>query len=273
MAGFFSLGGHPETNPDASWFLFRQHQENPNPERGGLFELWYPSPSNHEEESRFLLQDLYTVGSGYNPPAPARGGLLMVRGGVSCQDCGNQAKKDCAHMRCRTCCKSRGFDCQTHVKSTWVPAAKRREKQQQQRRRQQQQMAVLRKRQRDDDDDGDDNGGGEGGSSSLMCTNGPPGMEVGNFPPELSSEAVFRWVRVAGSNGHHHAYEATVSISGHIFKGILYNEAAESQYMAAAGEISSGSATGGGGGGDGSLASPFLDPSWYAPRPINSLFQ
>lgn len=52
-------------------------------------------------------------------------------GGVSCRDCGNQAKKDCAHLRCRTCCKSRGFDCPTHVKSTWVPAAKRRERQQQ----------------------------------------------------------------------------------------------------------------------------------------------
>lgn len=51
--------------------------------------------------------------------------------GISCQDCGNQAKKDCPHMRCRTCCKSRGFECQTHVKSTWVPASRRRERQQQ----------------------------------------------------------------------------------------------------------------------------------------------
>ena len=33
-------------------------------------------------------------------------------------------------MRCRTCCKSRGFDCATHIRSTWVPAAKRRERQQ-----------------------------------------------------------------------------------------------------------------------------------------------
>lgn len=43
-----------------------------------------------------------------------------------CQDCGNQAKKDCEHSRCRTCCKSRGFQCSTHVKSTWVPVAQRR---------------------------------------------------------------------------------------------------------------------------------------------------
>ena len=48
---------------------------------------------------------------------------------TTCQDCGNQAKKDCTHRRCRTCCKSRGFDCATHVKSTWVPAARRRERQ------------------------------------------------------------------------------------------------------------------------------------------------
>lgn len=51
---------------------------------------------------------------------------------INCEDCGNQAKKDCEHMRCRTCCKSRGFPCQTHVKSTWVPAARRRERLQQQ---------------------------------------------------------------------------------------------------------------------------------------------
>ncbi|OAY83731.1 Protein SHI RELATED SEQUENCE 2 [Ananas comosus] len=44
------------------------------------------------------------------------------------QDCGNQVKKDCTNRRCRTCCKSRGFDCSTHVKSMWVPAARRRER-------------------------------------------------------------------------------------------------------------------------------------------------
>lgn len=48
---------------------------------------------------------------------------------ASCQDCGNQAKKDCPHRRCRTCCKSRGYDCATHLRSTWVPAARRRERQ------------------------------------------------------------------------------------------------------------------------------------------------
>lgn len=45
-----------------------------------------------------------------------------------CRDCGNKAKKDCTYRRCRTCCKSRGYGCATHVRSTWVPAARRRER-------------------------------------------------------------------------------------------------------------------------------------------------
>lgn len=57
------------------------------------------------------------------------GGSVSSTSSATCQDCGNQAKKDCPHRRCRTCCKSRGFDCTTHVKSTWVPAARRRERQ------------------------------------------------------------------------------------------------------------------------------------------------
>lgn len=57
------------------------------------------------------------------------GSSSLPAGATTCQDCGNQAKKDCPHRRCRTCCKNRGYDCSTHVKSTWVPAARRRERQ------------------------------------------------------------------------------------------------------------------------------------------------
>ncbi|KAK8609342.1 hypothetical protein V6N13_061791 [Hibiscus sabdariffa] len=42
-----------------------------------------------------------------------------------CTDCGNRAKKEGRYSRCRTCCKSRGNDCATHVKTTWVLAARR----------------------------------------------------------------------------------------------------------------------------------------------------
>lgn len=54
------------------------------------------------------------------------GGISSSSSSNRCQDCGNQAKKDCTYMRCRTCCKSRGFQCETHVKSTWVPVSIRR---------------------------------------------------------------------------------------------------------------------------------------------------
>jgi LRP1 type putative zinc finger protein len=69
---------------------------------------------------------LMVQGCGGDIGAPAG---VVSSSALTCQDCGNQAKKDCSHRRCRTCCKSRGFDCATHVKSTWVPAARRRERQ------------------------------------------------------------------------------------------------------------------------------------------------
>lgn len=45
-----------------------------------------------------------------------------------CHDCGNRAKKDCVFRRCRTCCKGRGYDCSTHLKSTWIPSTRRRDR-------------------------------------------------------------------------------------------------------------------------------------------------
>ncbi|CAA6666920.1 unnamed protein product [Spirodela intermedia] len=149
---------------------------------------------------------------------------------MSCQDCGNQAKKDCMHYRCRTCCKSRGFQCPTHVKSTWVPAAKRRERQHQlaaamQQQQQQSQLLVRgsdhTKRPREV-------------STTLACTRLPQ-LEArgdGSFPPEVSSPAVFRCVRMSGVDDvdDQYAYQTAVSIGGHVFKGILYDQGPDSQF-------------------------------------------
>ncbi|XP_019155936.1 PREDICTED: protein SHI RELATED SEQUENCE 1-like, partial [Ipomoea nil] len=172
------------------------------------------------------------------------GGGGSSSGGVNCQDCGNQAKKDCTHLRCRTCCKSRGFQCQTHVKSTWVSAAKRRERQQQQQlfslQQHQTQPLSFRaenpKRQRDS-------------SSPLACTRittTSSGLEVGgHFPAEVNSPAVFRCVKVSAMDDEvdQYAYQTAVSIGGHVFKGILYDQGAETRYPSAGGghEGSSGS--------------------------------
>nr|ABN08590.1 Zinc finger, LRP1-type [Medicago truncatula] len=46
---------------------------------------------------------------------PIRGEVLK---GLKCQDCGNQAKKDCAYSRCRSCCKNKDFNCQTHIRTS-----------------------------------------------------------------------------------------------------------------------------------------------------------
>ncbi|XP_020597847.1 protein LATERAL ROOT PRIMORDIUM 1-like, partial [Phalaenopsis equestris] len=92
--------------------------------RSSMIHLWQSHP----------LPSLQAPALPQNPnPSPSpeleSPDILFVTGGSStCQDCGNQAKKDCSHRRCRTCCKNRGYDCSTHIKSTWVPAARRRER-------------------------------------------------------------------------------------------------------------------------------------------------
>ncbi|XP_023511742.1 protein SHI RELATED SEQUENCE 1-like [Cucurbita pepo subsp. pepo] len=129
---------------------------------------------------------------------------------INCQDCGNQAKKDCSHLRCRTCCKSRGFHCQTHVKSTWVPATKRRE-------RQLQRHQIVRQQSRLDRPD----------QTAPVDT---PGLEVANFPAEFNSSAVFRCVKVSAIDDveEQFAYQTSVNIGGRMFKGILYDQGPES---------------------------------------------
>ncbi|XP_073156437.1 protein SHORT INTERNODES-like [Henckelia pumila] len=305
-----------QINPE-SWFLFRNEEIS---YKG--FELWQQPHHHHHQQhphqaENFLqrnpLQDLYASagglavgpsrGSGFNilDESP-RSGFLMMKssggsGGISCQDCGNQAKKDCSYMRCRTCCKSRGFSCQTHVKSTWVPAAKRRERQQQlstgnlsqnpsqqqdhqeENRDQAGNMISTGKRQRE-----------QNPSASISLGVVPAttsGLELGNFPSEVSSQAVFRCVKVSAIDDaeDQYAYQTEVNISGHVFKGILYDQGSEAHYMAA-GETSSGGGSVSAGvqqlnlitGGTTSATatsaaantSLFLDPSNLYPPPINS---
>ncbi|KAJ6736793.1 PROTEIN SHORT INTERNODES [Salix viminalis] len=330
MAGLFSLGrGRSSSSSGGN----NQEQQNNNPTAEIPQENWFPYRSEdisykgfepwQQQHHQELLhqrhqnpqQDLYSsaAGLGVGPSrasiniseesssrsAAAAAAFMMMRpvgsgggGSISCQDCGNQAKKDCSHMRCRTCCKSRGFECQTHVKSTWVPASKRRERQHQltafQQQQQQQQLQIRGenpKRQRENPS-----------SSSLACTrlaNNMSGLELGNFPAEVSSPALFRCVRVGDIDESEEmlAYQTAVNIGGHVFKGILYDHGPESNYMAP-GETSSGgggggrslnlitagtattsasvSATGGGGVTVASTTAAFLDPSSLYPAPLNT---
>ncbi|KAK4744748.1 hypothetical protein SAY87_011060 [Trapa incisa] len=150
----------------------------------------------------------------------------------ACRDCGNRAKKECSYRRCRTCCKSRGYDCATHVKSTWVPAAQRRERQ----------VAMVgisfagaggcssrsssgatAKKQRIE------NASSASNSANLRSFSSSPFRQEASFkqslPGQVRAPAVFRCIRVTAisDNAAEFAYLATVSISGHIFKGFLYD--------------------------------------------------
>ncbi|XP_057977236.1 protein LATERAL ROOT PRIMORDIUM 1 [Malania oleifera] len=163
---------------------------------------------------------------------------------TACRDCGNKAKKDCKYRRCRTCCKNRGYDCSTHLKSTWVSAARRRERQ----------MTLGGTAV-------DVGGGGSSGSSSgdakrprllgsdqntttttshnsISNVNATAHRSFdstssqqdagfkGTLPRQVRAQAVFRCVRVTAIEGgeDEFAYQAMVKIGGHVFKGFLYDQ-------------------------------------------------
>ncbi|KVH87482.1 Lateral Root Primordium type 1, C-terminal [Cynara cardunculus var. scolymus] len=177
------------------------------------------------------------------------GGSASLTSGstMTCQDCGNQAKKDCSHRRCRTCCKSRGFDCATHVKSTWVPAARRRERQL---------MTSTTT----------GGGGAAAGSSASTSATKKPRLTsqttattashtstsnttpprsfnsssshhhqdasfMQSLPGQVRAPAVFKCVRVTAveDGDDEYAYQACVKIGGHVFKGFLYDQGAETR--------------------------------------------
>ncbi|XP_009788493.1 protein EXPRESSION OF TERPENOIDS 1-like isoform X1 [Nicotiana sylvestris] len=305
-----------------SWFLYRNDHNQEMPTYKG-FELWQNTTPQHQPEQQqqfrhpvYPLQDLYStaVGLGVGPSQSgfdifggdqeaSRSGFVMMRSGgagISCQDCGNQAKKDCQHMRCRTCCKSRGFQCQTHVKSTWVPAAKRRERQQQLSALQQQQKERHDQLHLDHNNNKPKRQREDPSASSLVCTRLPSntsaslmfiGLEVGKFPAKVSSAAVFQCIQMSSIEDAEDqlAYQAAVNIGGHVFKGILCDQGPESEYnnnMAAAGDTSSGGGSGSagvqhhhnsaataiiasGGAAAAAEASNFLDPSLF-PAPLST---
>nr|WHL55525.1 SRS3 [Litchi chinensis] len=165
------------------------------------------------------------------------GGVGELLGGSSsgsscstrCQDCGNQAKKNCVYMRCRTCCKRKGFQCQTHIKSTWIPAYRRRQKQHHQ---QHQLMdSPVHEQQLQ----------GLGYNPKRLRENPSSGLEVGTFPVQMSSEATFHCVRVSSIDDaiDQYAYHTSVNIGGHVFKGILYDQGPDGNHNYSVGDSSS----------------------------------
>ena len=139
MAGIFSLGGNNNNNGDeeeenqqqqkTNWVWYRSNANTNNINPSSSQQVWQIPPEqmlmHHHSHPQQQSLDLYP-GHQIDVSDLATSSRSIT---ISCRDCGNQAKKDCTHMRCRTCCKSRGFDCSTHVRSTWIPVARRRERQ------------------------------------------------------------------------------------------------------------------------------------------------
>ncbi|XP_057789592.1 LOW QUALITY PROTEIN: protein LATERAL ROOT PRIMORDIUM 1 [Salvia miltiorrhiza] len=229
--------------------------------RGAGMQLWQQLPDPYLKKPLNSNIDHANLGGG---------GASSSVGTTTCQDCGNQAKKDCPHRRCRTCCKSRGYDCSTHVKSTWVPAARRRERQ------------LM--------------GGNTATAGSSQSTSGTKKPRLGgasqtttashtstsnttpprsfdttsshldaslkeSLPGQVRAPAVFKCVRVtAVDDGEDEfAYQAVVKIGGHIFKGFLYDQGFEGrESFPDISELHLGG-LGGGGGRNGAALDPTSD--------------
>ncbi|XP_006596598.1 protein LATERAL ROOT PRIMORDIUM 1 [Glycine max] len=247
---------------------------------GGGIQLWQDQQQHHQ--SHYMKKQLQQGLLDHNSNTSS-GNLIQnsgevtasgtSSGGTTCQDCGNQAKKDCTNRRCRTCCKSRGFDCPTHVKSTWVPAARRRE-------RQLMTSATAAV------------AGSSGSTSgtkkprliasqttttshtSTSNTTPPRSFDTSSshqdagfkesLPGQVRAPAVFKCVRVtAVEDGQdEYAYQAVVKIGGHVFKGFLYDQGVENRDVYPnLSELHLGGGSGGAGRNGVSSSSPMMDPN------------
>ncbi|KAL8527428.1 hypothetical protein ACS0TY_005331 [Phlomoides rotata] len=200
---------------------------------GAGMQLWQPQQVHNS--SAYSKKHLSSIDHANLLQSGGVGGSSSV-GTTTCQDCGNQAKKDCSHRRCRTCCKSRGYDCATHVKSTWVPAARRRERQ------------LMGGNTATAGSSQSTSGAKKprvvGGASqtttashtSTSNTTPPRSFDTtsshqdasfkDSLPGQVRAPAVFKCVKVTAvdDGDDEYAYQAVVTIGGHIFKGFLYDQ-------------------------------------------------
>ncbi|OEL20818.1 hypothetical protein BAE44_0018163 [Dichanthelium oligosanthes] len=194
----------------------------------------FDAASSHSAEEGFELRRrrrlVHGAASSSPPPRSSRGGGI-----TRCRDCWLRAKADCAHRCCSNCCSGRGFVCPAHVKSSsHAPAPQCSE-------RSQQMLASLaasastpaavaptRKRKRPR-------------ALHSVATPTTTSSSVGQptatatvpemLAREVSLDAVlFRRVRLGP--GAEVAYHTSVTIGGHVFRGILYDVGPHSRSMA-----------------------------------------
>ncbi|XP_057954585.1 protein LATERAL ROOT PRIMORDIUM 1 [Malania oleifera] len=258
------------------------HNNNHRSTTGTGIQLW----QNQQAHSNYFKKPMMNIFDNNNSVNLLHGGgggggagSAPMAGVATCQDCGNQAKKDCSHRRCRTCCKSRGFECSTHVKSTWVPAARRRERQL---------MAaatgcaagssgstsgakkprLITSQTTTTSHTSTSNTTPQGSFDTSSSQHQDPSFKE-SLPGQVRAPAVFKCVRVtAVEDGEdEYAYQAVVKIGGHVFKGFLYDQGSETREgYPNISELHLGGGAGGGGRNGMPSSSPMLDPNdVYAP--------
>ncbi|KAJ8543853.1 hypothetical protein K7X08_025471 [Anisodus acutangulus] len=220
------VGRNRGGNTDGSGFqFFSSNQVQPQSSTN------YTKNSNNN-----ILGGGNNIGSGNN----IGGSVSSTSSTTTCQDCGNQAKKDCTHRRCRTCCKSRGFDCNTHVKSTWVPAARRRERQLMGGATTNVDVAAGSSSQSTSSAKKprlvNSQTTTTASHTSTSNNNTPRSFDTSSshqdasfkasLPGQVRAPAVFKCVRVTSvdEGDDEYAYQAVVRIGGHVFKGFLYDQ-------------------------------------------------
>ncbi|XP_009139241.1 protein SHI RELATED SEQUENCE 6 [Brassica rapa] len=135
-----------------------------------------------------------------------------------CRDCGNRAKKECSFERCRTCCKSRGYKCATHVKSTWIPSSSSSSHH-----HHHHSPSSDRNRNKKLKIDSSNN------PSVLIVPTTTSRRQERSFreglPGKIEAPAVFKRTRVTAISNEEQSeigYQATVTIHGHVFRGFLH---------------------------------------------------
>ncbi|CAL5063186.1 unnamed protein product [Urochloa decumbens] len=179
------------------------------------------SATSEEGSLELPQQPMHGAASPSPPPPPPRG-TRAAGGIIRCQDCWLLAKADgCAHRRCRTCCTGRGFVCPAHVRasSTHAPGSPL-----PQRGERQPMRAAAPSRKRPRPRPLDSVAASPTTSSSVGQRQRQPATAAApeGFAREVSLDAVFRRVRL-GPDDAEVAYHATVTIGGHVFRGVLYD--------------------------------------------------
>ncbi|KAE8729039.1 hypothetical protein F3Y22_tig00004004pilonHSYRG00025 [Hibiscus syriacus] len=231
MAGFFYLGGREgvaaaATNKqegedkEESLYLYRNEEIYNSNNKG--FEIW---PQNYYQQQQNVTNYSFGAGpsrrtAGFNlsdeSSSRSAGFTVMRQGGMNCQDSeGFSAKRTLRVL---------GFPRLKAGEAQQLAALQEAQHQHNQQQEGQQQFREIPKRQRENQ-----------GVPSLACTRLSPstsGLELGQFPPEVSSQAVFRCVKVSAMDDvdEEFAYQTVVSIAGHVFKGILYDQGPENRY-------------------------------------------